>query len=167
MSVDMHDDYEVEVHEEIVQDDGPSPVDRHERVEIIRNRGLVQRQQIVEDRGAARYAALFELTNLVWLLTSMLEFLLLVRLALKLIGANAVAPFVALVYGLSDLFLWPFFGMIWNPGATNGIVLEITTLIAMFVYAGLGAILVKLIQMFTAARPRSGRQVRIERHERL
>ena len=76
----------------------------------------------------------FKLTQLVWLLFGLLEALIALRVGLKLIGANPANPFAALVYNLSALFLWPFFGLTGTPAA-NGMVLEIPSLIAMVVYA--------------------------------
>jgi len=78
--------------------------------------------------------ATFKLTQLVWLLFGLLEALIAMRIILKLIGANAANPFAALVYSLSGLFLWPFFGLTGTPAA-NGMVLEIPSVIAMVVYA--------------------------------
>lgn len=78
--------------------------------------------------------ATFKLTQLVWLLFGLLEALIALRILLKLIGANAANPFASLVYSLSGLFLWPFFGLTGTPAA-NGMVLEIPSVIAMVVYA--------------------------------
>ena len=167
MSTNRSDDYEVELHEETVQRDGFAPVDRHERVEVVRDHGLEHRERIVEDRGAMRAAASFKLANIVWLLLGILEFLLLLRLGLKLIAANPAAPFVAFIYGVTDLFLWPFFGMIGDPATTTGMVFEVTTLIAMIVYAGLAWIAVRLIQVVSSPGLSAGREVHVERHEEL
>ena len=164
---DYHDDYEVEVHEEVVHMDGVVPVDRHERVEVIRDGDLERRQRIVEDRGAMRRATLYKLTRLIWLLAGVLETGFLLRLAFKMIAANPAAPFVAFVYGVTGLFLWPFSGMVADPAATNGMVLEVTTFVAMIVYALLTWILVKVIYWASTPGPWSGREVHIERHERL
>ena len=57
------------------------------------------------------------------------------RFVLRVIAANPVAPFVPLIYSLSNLFLWPFYGMMGDPVTPNGMVLEVTTLVAMMVYA--------------------------------
>jgi YggT family protein len=78
--------------------------------------------------------ATFKLTQLVWLLFGLLEALIALRVVLKLIGANANNAFASLVYGLSNVFLWPFFGLTGTPAA-NGMVLEIPSIIAMIVYA--------------------------------
>lgn len=76
----------------------------------------------------------FKLTQLVWLLFGLLEALIALRVLLKLIGANPANTFATLVYNLSSLFLWPFFGLTGTPSA-NGLVLEVPSIIAMFVYA--------------------------------
>jgi hypothetical protein len=76
----------------------------------------------------------FKATYMIWLLLVMLEGLIALRIGLKLIGANAANPFAALVYGFSNLFLFPFVGLIGTPAA-GGMVLEISSLIAMVVYA--------------------------------
>ncbi len=76
----------------------------------------------------------FKATQLVWLLFGVLEALLALRIGLKLIGANAASPVAAFLYGFTDLFLWPFAGLVGTPEAGN-LVLELTTVIAMVVYA--------------------------------
>ena len=167
MTIERSNDHTVEVREQIVERDGLAPVDRQERVKVIRGDGLEHRERIVEDRSAMRAAARFKLTDLVWLLTGFLEFLLLLRIALKLIAANPAAPFVALVYGVTDLFLWPFFGMIGDPAAANGMVLEVSTLIAIIVYAGLAWLLVRLIHFVSTPVLSAGREVRVEHYEEL
>lgn len=161
-------DPRVEVHEEIVQMDGPLPVDRRERVEIIRDGNVVRRQRIVEDRRAWLDATLYKATSLVWLLVGLLEIALILRLVLKLIGANPLAPFTELVYGATGLFLWPFLGVV--PALSRGpIVLELSTLIAMFVYFGVTFGLIWIVQwLIDLAESRTGvRELYIERHEEL
>lgn len=76
----------------------------------------------------------FKATQLVWLLFGVLEALLALRIGLKLIGANPASPVAAFLYGFTDLFLWPFTGLVGTPEA-GGLVLEVTTVIAMVVYA--------------------------------
>ena len=76
----------------------------------------------------------FKATYIIWMVLVMLEGLLALRVGLKLIGANEASPFAVLVYGLSNLFVFPFAGLTGTPAA-GGMVLEISTLIAMLVYA--------------------------------
>ena len=61
-----------------------------------------------------------------------------------LIGANPDSPFAAFVYGFTDLFLAPFAGLVASP-SVGGMVLEISTLIAMLVYALIAWVLDRII----------------------
>ena len=76
----------------------------------------------------------FKATYIIWMVLVMLEGLLALRVGLKLIGANEASPFAVLVYSLSNLFVFPFTGLTGTP-ASGGMVLEISSLIAMLVYA--------------------------------
>ena len=50
-----------------------------------------------------------------------------------LIGANPDSPIVALIYGFTYLFLFPFTGLIGSPTAGN-MVLELSSMFAMLIY---------------------------------
>ncbi|MEX2030676.1 MAG: hypothetical protein WD906_06885 [Anaerolineales bacterium] len=76
----------------------------------------------------------FKATQLVWLVFGVLEGMIALRIGLKLIGANAASPIAVFIYGFTDLFLWPFAGLTGTPAA-GSMVLEITSVIAMLVYA--------------------------------
>jgi hypothetical protein len=76
----------------------------------------------------------FKATYLIWLLLVMLEALIALRVGLKLIGANPDAGFATFIYGFSSIFLFPFAGLTGTPAA-GGMVLEISSMIAMVVYA--------------------------------
>lgn len=76
----------------------------------------------------------FKITQLIWLFLGILEALIALRIGLKLIGANPESPIVALIYGLTYLFLFPFQGMVATPSA-GSMVLELSSLFAMLIYA--------------------------------
>ncbi|HZJ22150.1 MAG TPA: YggT family protein [Anaerolineales bacterium] len=76
----------------------------------------------------------FKITQLIWLGLGILEALIALRIALKLIAANPESPIVALIYGITNLFLFPFAGMTATPAA-GGMVLEISSFFAMLIYA--------------------------------
>lgn len=61
--------------------------------------------------------------------------LLILRLVLLLLAANQGAPFVDFVYNLSAVFAWPFFGIFSYQPTYGQSTLEISTLIAILVYA--------------------------------
>jgi hypothetical protein len=66
------------------------------------------------------------------------------RIGLKLIGANAASPIAVFIYGFTSIFLLPFQGLTGTPEA-GGMVLEISSIIAMVVYALIGWALERLI----------------------
>ena len=76
----------------------------------------------------------FKATQIVWLLFGILEVLIALRIGLKLIGANSASPIAVFIYGFTSLFLFPFTGLMETPAA-GGMVLEISSVIAMVVYA--------------------------------
>ena len=75
----------------------------------------------------------FKATQLIWLLFGILEALIALRIGLMLIGANPNSPIVALIYGFTYLFLFPFEGLVGSPAAGN-MVLELSSLFAMLIY---------------------------------
>jgi hypothetical protein len=88
----------------------------------------------VHTPGQPERAFTFKATQLIWLALGILEVLLALRVFLKLIAANPNNMFASLLYGFTDLFLFPFAGLTATPSA-GGMVLEVHTLIAMVVYA--------------------------------
>jgi hypothetical protein len=100
----------------------------------------------------------WKLTQLIWLLFGLLEALIGLRVVLRLIAANPANPFARIVYDLSYVFVWPFLGLTHTPAA-NGAALEISSLIAMFVYALVGWALVQFVWI-VFDRPRSATVVR-------
>jgi hypothetical protein len=81
-----------------------------------------------------RRTSAFQATRLVWLAYGILETLILLRIVLKALGADAAAPVPFFVYGFTDLFLLSFKGSTGTPAA-GGKVLEISSLIAAVIYA--------------------------------
>lgn len=71
----------------------------------------------------------------IWLVAVVLEVLIAFRVFLKLIAANPQSGFASFIYNITAPFLAPFAGLTSTPAADNGAVLEISSLIAMAVYA--------------------------------
>ena len=94
----------------------------------------------------------FKATQLIWLLFGILEALIALRIGLKLIGANPGSSIVALIYGFTDLFLFPFTELIGSPTA-GSMVLELSSMFAMLIY-GLIAWAVERIVWLIFYRPR-------------
>ena len=94
----------------------------------------------------------FKASQLIWLLFGILEVLIALRIGLMLIGANPNSPIVALIYGFTYLFLFPFTDLVSSPAAGN-MVLEISSLFAMLVY-GLVAWAMERVIWLVFYRPR-------------
>ncbi|MBN2044531.1 MAG: YggT family protein [Anaerolineales bacterium] len=75
----------------------------------------------------------FKATQVVWLLFGFLITMIALRIGLKLIGANPLSPIVTLIYGFTDIFLFPFTGLINSP-STGNIVLELSSFFAILIY---------------------------------
>lgn len=150
-----HNPPEVEVSE-------TNDAERRERVEVVREPGVERREHYVEHVGAARRSQVARLVQFIWLATGILEGLIALRVVLKLIAANPDSPFARLVYRLTAVFLWPFAGLTATPAA-GGSVLELSSIIAMIVYALLAWVLIKLVQLLLM--PSNSRSVSVYRRE--
>jgi uncharacterized protein YggT (Ycf19 family) len=88
---------------------------------------------------------LTRIAQFVWLVAGVLEALFAIRIILMLLTANQAAGFAQFITKVTAPFLAPFAGLMKNITASNGSVLEITTIIAMLVYALLAWGIVKLL----------------------
>lgn len=139
------------------------PRERVEEVRVHEHGAVEHRERVIHDVSAERRQSLWQVSGVIWLLAGMLEALIGLRVLLKLLAANPSAPFAQLVYGLSEVFVWPFLGLTITPAA-EGVVLEIPSIIAMVVYALLFLALDRFIWLLFV-RPRA-RAVSIYERER-
>lgn len=82
------------------------------------------------------------------LLIGIVEFLLGLRILLRLLGASE-SGFTAWLYSLTDQLLAPFFGIFPSYALSGGYVVEFSTLFAMFAYAILGWLIIRLVWFIT------------------
>ena len=75
-----------------------------------------------------------KLYQLVWLIAIIVEMLIGFRVFLRLIAANPQSGFASFIYGITTPILAPFAGLTTTPSA-NGVVFEVSSVIAMIVYA--------------------------------
>lgn len=128
--------------------------DRQKKVVVRQDGDHVREEHIVEDVNLENRQAVAKVVQFVWLLFGLLEALIGFRILLKLIGANPGNGFTAFVYQFSDIFLWPFQTIVPNPEA-QGFVFEISSVIALFVYAFIAWAVVRLIWLLFYRRPTS------------
>ena len=110
------------------------------------------------ESGSEQRVASFEATQLVWLLVGLLGALIALRFVFKLIGVNAANPFATLLYKVTDFFVAPFVSLTGAPAA-GGMVLEISSVIAIIVYLLIGWAIARAIYVLFY-RPRGPVSVR-------
>jgi hypothetical protein len=109
-------------------------VDRREETVVTQQPGYAATEQVVRDVAAERRMKFFQINRILWSILAFLEILLAFRFVLRMIGANPESGFGMFMYGITGLFVTPFNGLVATP-TSGGTALEITTLIAMAVYA--------------------------------
>ena len=102
---------------------------------------------------ANQNSSVARVVNITYFLFGALELLLAVRVILQLIGVNAANGFASFIYGLSAPFVGLFASLLQNPTLGGASVLEITTIIAMLVWAIVAWLVGRLIWL-ALSRPR-------------
>jgi uncharacterized membrane protein len=138
-------------------------VDRREETVVTRQPGYAATEQVVQDVAAERRLRFFQVNRILWSLLAFLEILLAFRFVLRMIGANPDSGFAVFMYGITGVFVAPFNGLIGTP-SSGGSALEITTLIAMIVYALIFWGIAYVIRM-VMDRPRARSLVRTTREQ--
>jgi len=97
--------------------------------------------------------------EIIYLVFGIIDAVLLIRLVLKLLGANAHAGFAQFIYGLTDFFLVPFKGLL--PTVVSGqSVLELSLIFAILIYSLIALGLVRLVAISLS------RSVMVSEHSR-
>lgn len=82
--------------------------------------------------------------RIVWYLTGAIVILLVMRVVLQILGANDSADFVNFIYSLSNIFAAPFYGIFGYQPTYGKSYLEVSTIVAILVYAIVGWGIAKL-----------------------
>lgn len=90
--------------------------------------------------------------RIIYYILGVIEVLLAFRFILALLGANRANGFADFVFGVSYPFAAPFFGLFGYQPTYGSAQLELSTLVAMAVYALIAWGIVKLIRLPRAAR---------------
>ena len=105
----------------------------------------------VSASGRPRWLTTGRVRQIIFLILSVVETLLVIRFFLKLLGANPDAAFTIFIYSVTELFVAPFEGVLPSP-QTSGSVLDFATLLAMIVYALLAWLIVSAIETLASRR---------------
>ena len=101
----------------------------------------------------ARGGSIWTATRVIALVFTVLEVLLLVRFALKLLAANADQPFVSAIYGITEPLVAPFRGIFAQTAGTP--VVEIATILSVIFFVLLAALIVAIVRAVTGKRGES------------
>lgn len=106
----------------------------------------VQRQSVAR---STEVSGVVVAQRVVYYVGGVIVALLFIRLLLQLLGANQGADFVGFIYGLTGIFVAPFFGIFGEPtfGQSQ---LETSTLVAIVVY---GLLTIGIAKLITLGRP--------------
>jgi uncharacterized protein YggT (Ycf19 family) len=100
----------------------------------------------------ARPSATYRLIQLVYLVFGIIEALIAIRVVMKLLAANPEAAFTQFLYGITDPFVAPFQGVFSTP-QSHGSVLELSSLLAIIIYALLAYVIVRVIAYARGRQP--------------
>jgi YGGT family len=130
-------------------------VDRREPMRVNEQASAERREVVWEDVNARNRIILDRISALIGFLFMVLEGVIGLRVLLKLMGANPQNIFASVIYHFTAYFLTPFNGLTINP-ASGGMVLEITSIMAMIVYALIAWAIIRLLWLvFYQPRPPS------------
>jgi len=147
--------------------ENPAPVQR----EVVRDRYVEQpiaavpardevvSDRVVEDESVDRLTALDLATRLIWFLDGLLIVGLILRFIFKAGGANTGSGFVRFIYNSTAAFVAPFRG-IFADSVTGNNVLEVSTIIAIIVWAIVGFFLAWLLGILLGGPSRGVREFR-------
>jgi len=123
-------------------------VDRREEMVVTQQPGYAATEQVTHDVAAEGRLRSALVTQIIWAILGLLEILLGLRFLLKLIAANPNSGFAVFIYGITKPLLAPFTALVGTP-TSGGTILEVTTLIAMAVYALFFWVVVRVVRIAT------------------
>ncbi len=123
------------------------PIDRREEVRVDQDAGGVRRQRVIRDAAAERMQTISRVNQLIWLVFGIIMGLIAFRIVLRLLVANPGNTFADFVYSITDPFLQPFYGLLNTPTTTTGMAFELSSLVALIVYAIIAALITTLVRI--------------------
>ncbi len=122
-------------------------------------------QRVVEYNPSVAEVFVSRLTQLAWLVVSVIDLLIITRFVLKLLDANAANSFVDFIYDASYPFVRLFNGIVESPTFDNGAILDVPSIIALVVWTLVAGVLIELFWILFAGTGRTRRVTTIERND--
>ncbi len=95
---------------------------------------------------------IFRTYQVIWYILGLIEILMAFRIGLKMLAADPNSTFVNLIYLVTDPLALPFMGIFRTP-VSQGSVFELSSLVAMLVYALVAYGIIQLMQMVKPTNP--------------
>lgn len=92
------------------------------------------------------------IARLVYFIFGVIIGLIAIRFVLLLLGANQGNAFVDFIYGVSGIFVAPFYGIFGNTPEFGASIVDISSIVAMIVYALVAWAIVSLVTLSTRER---------------
>lgn len=124
--------------------------DQEQKVTEVRESNTVQdgtnvrRQSVATSETVSRGVVA---RRVIYYIAGFIIALLALRLVLLLLAANQGSPFVDLIYSFSGVFAWPFYGIFSYQPSYGQSTFEISTVVAIIVYALIAMGLAKLFTL--------------------
>ena len=96
---------------------------------------------------------IFRFHQVIWYILIFIEVLIVLRVVFKIIGANPTSGFVSLIYGITDLLVLPFQGIVTTFISGNSVV-EWSSIFAAVIYVLIAWGLVYLLQFIKPVTPK-------------
>lgn len=122
-------------------------------------------QRVVEYNPSVAEVFVSRLTQLAWLVVSVIDLLIVTRFVLKLLDANAANSFVDFIYDVSYPFVRLFNGIVESPTFDNRAILDVPSIIALVVWTLVAGVLIELFWILFAGTGRTRRVTTIERND--
>ena len=125
-----------------------------------------RREEVYDDPNLRRSNARYWAAAIIYFLLTVLEIILVLRFFFRFLGANQGNGFVMWLYNFSYPFVAPFKGIFTDPSLGYAHVFEVSTLIAMLIYALIAWGLVALSRIVFGPTLTDRRSVTMERQRR-
>lgn len=138
---------------------GVSMESQHQQYVDSAGEQVEKRQAVYEDRNLQKANLRNWITGVIYFLLAVLEVILGLRFIFRLLGANQGNSFTLALYDFSHIFVGPFNGIFNDQTIGSKSVFELSTLVAMLIYALIAWGLVSLCRVILAPNYGSGQRV--------
>jgi hypothetical protein len=111
---------------------------------------IERRQEVYEDKNLQKANLRNWITGIIYFVLGVLEVILGLRFIFRLLGANQGSDFTRALYDFSHLFVGPFNGIFNDQAIGSKSVFELSTIVAMLIYALIAWGLVALCRVIFA-----------------